>query len=304
MNPVDAMLGTLADNGGDTLTHLPMAGSPAINAGDPALMGGTDQTGNPRVNEGRVDMGSVETGGIPPLPDGDFTGPAGVPDGLWDCFDINALTAETAAGINNPAFDMTGDGLVNDADVTEWLAVAGGINLMSGNPYARGDANLDGIVDGLDFIEWNMNKFTSNTDWCGGNFNGDAVIDGLDFIEWNNNKFTQQGPITGGGGPSSTFEVLGEATGRRERLVKGGRQPSNNSQPIRARQVASNPFVTPEVTANAAVETKTMVDASATANVARPAENLAVHEVQPLSDSVSHAERPAEAAVDRVFAGP
>jgi hypothetical protein len=46
-----------------------------------------------------------------------------------------------------------------------------------------------------------------------------------------------------------------------------------------------------------------MVDASATANVARPAENLAVHEVQPLSDSVSHAERPAEAAVDRVFAG-
>ena len=75
--------------------------------------------------------------------------------------DINALTAETAAGTNDPAFDLTADMLVNLDDIEAWLAEAGGINLMSGNSYAFGDATLDGTVDGLDFIEWNNNKFTA-----------------------------------------------------------------------------------------------------------------------------------------------
>lgn len=292
-NPVDAMLGALADNGGNTLTHLPMPGSPVIDAGDPAAMGGMDQTGGPRVIDGRIDMGSVETG---MSVNGDFTGPAGVPDGVWDCLDVNALTSETAAMTNNPAFDMTGDGMVDDADISAWLMVAGGINLMSGNPYARGDANLDGIVDGLDFIEWNMNKFTSNTDWCGGNFNGDSVIDGLDFIEWNSNKFTQQGPITSSGGPSSTIDLPGEAAGRRERLVKVGRNRSID-------KVARNPFVTPKMTSAEGSDTRATVETWADARATRSVATLAVHQVQQLSGSVSHAQRPVEAAVDRVFAG-
>jgi len=33
---IDPLLGSLADNGGPTLTHALLAGSPAINAGDPA----------------------------------------------------------------------------------------------------------------------------------------------------------------------------------------------------------------------------------------------------------------------------
>ena len=53
----------------------------------------------------------------------------------------------------------------------------------------RGDANLDGVVDGLDFIEWNTDKFTANAEWCAGDFNADGFIDGLDFIIWNDNKF-------------------------------------------------------------------------------------------------------------------
>jgi hypothetical protein len=293
-SPADAMLGSLADNGGNTLTHLPLPGSPVIDAGDPATMGGMDQTGGPRVIDGRIDMGSVETGMT--AVNGDFTGPAGVPDGVWDCLDINALTAETAAMTNNPAFDMTGEGLVDDADISAWLMVAGGMNLISGNPYARGDANLDGIVDGLDFIDWNMNKFTSNTDWCGGNFNGDSVIDGLDFIVWNTNKFTQQGPITGSGGPSSTIELPAEATGRRERLVKGGRDRSLEN-------VARNPFVTPERTSAEGADTRVIVAMSSNAHAKRSVVTLAVHKVAQLSDTVSHAQRPVEAAVDRVFAG-
>lgn len=56
-------LGDLADNGGPTLTYLPLPDSPAIEAGDPAYSGPltTDQRGEgfPRVL-GRIDIGAVE----------------------------------------------------------------------------------------------------------------------------------------------------------------------------------------------------------------------------------------------------
>jgi len=52
----------LANNGGSTETHLPLAGSPAIDAGDPAFVGppNTDQAGNPRVVGGGIDIGALE----------------------------------------------------------------------------------------------------------------------------------------------------------------------------------------------------------------------------------------------------
>jgi hypothetical protein len=72
---VDAQLGPLDDNGGPTETHALLAGSPAIDAGDPAGCTdhtGTllleDQTGEPRTADGdgdgnaRCDMGSFEVG--------------------------------------------------------------------------------------------------------------------------------------------------------------------------------------------------------------------------------------------------
>jgi hypothetical protein len=56
---------TLTDNGGPTLTLLPQAGSPAIDAGDNAAAAGlpTDQRSfGPRVVNGTVDIGAVEVG--------------------------------------------------------------------------------------------------------------------------------------------------------------------------------------------------------------------------------------------------
>ena len=125
------------------------------------------------------------------LTTGDFNN-----DGMWDCADIDALTAAIATGSMDLTFDMNGDGMLTLADVTDgttgWLAVAGAATpgTTSGNPFLSGDTNLDGAVDGQDFITWNDNKFSSNDAWCSGDFNADGAVDGQDFIIWNDNKFT------------------------------------------------------------------------------------------------------------------
>ena len=63
----DPMLGPLQDNGGPTLTHNPLIGSPAINIGDPKFTPppATDQRGYLRVFNGRIDVGSVEVQPVP-----------------------------------------------------------------------------------------------------------------------------------------------------------------------------------------------------------------------------------------------
>jgi hypothetical protein len=59
------LLGPLRDHGGPTLTHMPMRGSPAIDAGDPSFTPPPDHDQRGacfyRVFGGRIDVGSVET---------------------------------------------------------------------------------------------------------------------------------------------------------------------------------------------------------------------------------------------------
>ena len=66
------IIGPLANNGGPTLTHLPVAGSLAIDHGANALIPAgvtTDQrgTGFPRIVHGTVDIGAVEVGVSAPV---------------------------------------------------------------------------------------------------------------------------------------------------------------------------------------------------------------------------------------------
>jgi hypothetical protein len=67
----DPLLGPLQDNGGPTLTHALLPGSPAINAGDPNFTPPPlyDQRGAPfvRVFDGRLDTGSFEVQPTPTL---------------------------------------------------------------------------------------------------------------------------------------------------------------------------------------------------------------------------------------------
>ncbi len=61
--PINPVLSPLQFNGGLTLTHALLTGSPAINAGDPGFVSvGEDQRGVPftRIADGRVDIGAYE----------------------------------------------------------------------------------------------------------------------------------------------------------------------------------------------------------------------------------------------------
>lgn len=73
IHPIDPLLGPLADNGGPTLTHALLLGSPAIDAGDNADAPVTDQRGLARVADGdnsgtaTIDIGAFERSALDPV---------------------------------------------------------------------------------------------------------------------------------------------------------------------------------------------------------------------------------------------
>ena len=104
---------------------------------------------------------------------------------LCNIGDLNTLlllgpvaTGISAAG--QQSFDLTGDGIIDNADVDQWLAIAATENGLA-SPYFRGDANLDGFVEVSDFNRWNSNRFSLSVAWDSGDFNGDGSIDVSDF---------------------------------------------------------------------------------------------------------------------------
>ena len=127
-------------------------------------------------------------------------------DGDCDGDDIDALVFEIAADVPDVDFDMDGNGVIDGDDLDEWLEQAGAMRDDSDEAYLYGDANLDGNVDGQDFIAWNIGKFTETAKWTLGDFNADGQVDGQDFLVWNGNKFmssdgflTVPEPVSGAG---------------------------------------------------------------------------------------------------------
>jgi hypothetical protein len=58
--PIDPLLGPLQNNGGPTLTHALLAGSPAIDAGNNAYAAAADQRGFARIVGDTIDIGAFE----------------------------------------------------------------------------------------------------------------------------------------------------------------------------------------------------------------------------------------------------
>jgi hypothetical protein len=94
--PIEPMLGPLADNGGATWTHALLPGSPAIDAGDPAFVPPPqfDQRGVARIVDGNADGSSiVDIGSFEFVQLGDLDG-----DGDADFDDID----DFVLGLNDP----------------------------------------------------------------------------------------------------------------------------------------------------------------------------------------------------------
>ena len=66
--------------------------------------------------------------------------------------------------------------------------------------FFLGDANLDGKVDGVDFLIWQAHYPTTihSRTWSDADFNGDRTVDGVDFLIWQShypsNSLSRQSP--------------------------------------------------------------------------------------------------------------
>lgn len=80
--------------------------------------------------------------------------------------------------------DVAGNALDGNLD-----GVAGGEFITRFRVNLPGDADLDGIVDEVDFQIWEAFAFTGPANiWAQGDFNNDGVTDGSDFNIWNQNR--------------------------------------------------------------------------------------------------------------------
>ncbi|MFQ5879453.1 MAG: choice-of-anchor Q domain-containing protein [Dehalococcoidia bacterium] len=158
---VDPLLGLLADNGGPTLTHALLPGSPAIDAGDNAACPATDQRGIARPQGAACDIGAYEFGGAVPTPSPSPSpsptptpGPAlPIEDQLGDCFDVTSA----AWGHDNQAKVwqgfFPGQPLVLQ-DLTEFLAGAAYLVNVSANCTVSFGANAVNLYTGWNLFGW------------------------------------------------------------------------------------------------------------------------------------------------------
>jgi hypothetical protein len=146
-----------------------------------------------------------------PRLDGDFN-----VDNVVDLLDVDLLGTEIAAATNNNAFDLDGDGLVNQADLDQFL---GGDIISAGN-MLNGDTNFDGEVTFDDFLVLSANFGQSDKKWSEGDFAANGQVEFTDFLALSNNFGASTATLTSVPEPSSALlAILGLAfvLGRKRR---------------------------------------------------------------------------------------
>jgi len=178
----DPMVGALADNGGPTLTMMPLAGSPVLDAGNNAAAIGliTDQRGPgfPRIQGAAIDLGAVERD-VPPVVRLFAVGPdAGLPPivNVYNAngtmrFQILAYAGNFTGGVRVAVADVNGD---NTEDIITGTGPGGGSHVKV----------FSGVNGSLlhSFAAWQPNYY-GGIYVAAGDLNGDTLADivvGLD----------------------------------------------------------------------------------------------------------------------------
>ena len=100
-------------------------------------------------------------------------------DGELGIGDVDLLSEEIQAGTNREEFDVTGDNLVDAADLQEYIESPTILNSY------LGDANLDGEFNSSDFVETfgaGLYETGNPATWGQGDWNADGRFDSSDFV--------------------------------------------------------------------------------------------------------------------------
>lgn len=119
-------------------------------------------------------------------------------DGAFGLGDIDMLRDAIVAGTNDAAFDVTGDGLVNAADLTFFVEDESKLHTW------LGDANLDGEFNSSDFVTvFTAGEYEDaedgNSTWAEGDWNGDGDFNSSDFVTAFTSGGYEKGPRGVGG---------------------------------------------------------------------------------------------------------
>ena len=105
---------------------------------------------------------------------------------------LRLATAGAGAGLDfDQAYPLQGDWTFSMVGATLDMeafsqAVLIDPSFIPDDRKVAGDMNVDGCVDGLDYVIWS-NNYNTGTTWLQGNVNGDGITDGLDYVVWSNN---------------------------------------------------------------------------------------------------------------------